>query len=112
MNVRGVVMKLYNPVTISTHCYKDVREHIESVCKDYPDKKVFAVGFSFSGMLLARRVGTNPEALPSNFVGGCGMCYPFFHRLCEEACFGQKYRLSLFKVFIRNMKKPFWIILK
>jgi predicted alpha/beta-fold hydrolase len=107
MNVRGVGMKLYNPVTISTHCYKDVREYIESVCKDYPDKKVFAVGFSFGGMLLARSLGTNPEALPSNFVGGCGVCYPFSIDSVKKHVLGKNIGFLYSKFSARNMKKTF-----
>lgn len=77
MNARGFGgIKLTSPMMISTYCSRDVREYLESVSFNNPDKKIFAVGFSFGGMLLARCLGTNPETLPQNIIGACGICYP------------------------------------
>jgi predicted alpha/beta-fold hydrolase len=77
MNLRGFSgIKLTSPHMISTHCYRDVREYIEHLCNTNPDKNIFAVGFSFGGMLLIRSIGTNPDTLPKNLIGGCGICYP------------------------------------
>lgn len=77
LNIRGFSgIKLTSPHMISTHCYRDVREYIEYLCKSNPEKRIFAVGFSFGGMLLIRSIGSNNETLPKNLIGGCGICYP------------------------------------
>jgi len=77
LNMRGIgKIQLNSPNMISTYCYLDVLEYINNVCTENPNKTVFGVGFSFGGMLLTRALGTNPEAIPKNFIGGCGICYP------------------------------------
>lgn len=77
LNTRGFGgIKLTTPHMINSHCYKDVREYIMYLAREYPDKKLFAIGFSYGGMLLARCLGTEPEKLPKNLVSGCGICYP------------------------------------
>ncbi len=77
LNIRGFSgIKLTSPHMISTHCCREVREYIEILCNSNPDKKIFAVGFSFGGMLLVRSIGSNTETLPKNLIGGCGISYP------------------------------------
>jgi predicted alpha/beta-fold hydrolase len=77
LNYRGFCgVKLYSPLMISTNCYKDVQEYIIKSCKENPWKKIFAVGFSFGGHLLAKALGDLPELIPPNFFAGCGICYP------------------------------------
>lgn len=77
INMRGIgKIQLTSPHMISTFCYLDVLEYINNVCAENLNKSVFAVGFSFGGMLLARALGANPNAIPKNFIGGCGICYP------------------------------------
>lgn len=77
INMRGIgKIELTSPHMISTFCYLDVLECMNNVCAENPNKTVFGVGFSFGGMLLARALGANPDAVPKNFIGGCGICYP------------------------------------
>jgi predicted alpha/beta-fold hydrolase len=77
INARGFSgMKLESPLMISSACYKDLSEYIDKVASENPHKKIFGVGFSFGGMLLARYLGSNAEKVPSNFMAGCGLCYP------------------------------------
>jgi predicted alpha/beta-fold hydrolase len=61
---------------ISSECYTDVKEYINFVCNQNPDKKVFAVGFSFGGLLLAKFLGVYYDKIPANFLAGTGICYP------------------------------------
>ena len=77
VNARGFGgMKLESPLMISSACYKDIEEYIQKVSLENPNKKIFGIGFSYGGMLLARYLGTNPAKIPSNFIAGCGICYP------------------------------------
>jgi predicted alpha/beta-fold hydrolase len=103
MNFRGIGMKLHNPMMISTNCYKDVREYIEHVCLHYPDKKVFAVGFSYGGMLLARYLGSDPNSIPANFVGGCGVCYPLSIESTKRHVFQGKSISFIYSQFRRGI---------
>jgi abhydrolase domain-containing protein 1/3 len=77
INARGFGgMSLYSPKMISSACYLDVKEYIEHIAKENPNKKIFGVGFSFGGMLLARYLGSMGDKVPENFHAGCGLCYP------------------------------------
>jgi len=77
INMRGLgKIQLTSLHMISTHCYLDVLEYIYNACFKNQSKMVFGVGLSYRGMLLARALGSNPDSLPENFIGGCGICYP------------------------------------
>lgn len=77
INARGFGgMPLFSPKMISSECYLDVKEYIEYVCKENSNKKVFGVGFSMGGMMLARYLGSVGDKVPENFHAGCGLCYP------------------------------------
>jgi len=77
VNARGFgEIKLFSPKMISSACFKDVGEYIERVCEENPNKKVFGLGFSFGGMMLARYLGTDPGKVPKNFLAGIGLCFP------------------------------------
>jgi predicted alpha/beta-fold hydrolase len=83
MNLRGFGVKLTTPQMVSTRSYIDVYEYLNYCCKTNPDKKVFAVGFSFGGMLLARCLGSQMD-IPNNLIGGCGLCYPICLKSVKE----------------------------
>jgi predicted alpha/beta-fold hydrolase len=76
LNARGFGIKATSPKLISTDCYKDVGEFILKTAEENKDKKIFGIGFSFGGMLLARFLGTVSDKIPSNFLAGCALCYP------------------------------------
>ena len=111
VNMRGMGnIKLSTPQMISTYSYKDVEEYLTHLCNENPSKNVFAVGFSFGGMLLSRCLGTNPEKLPKNLIGGCGICYPVClekTKIYGESKLGGIYpRFSLIKmkeIFFSNL---------
>lgn len=107
VNSRGFGGKLTTPHLMSPHCYKDVREYLEHVCKNNPNKKVFAVGFSYGGMLLARCLGTDPETLPKNLYGGCGICYPICIESTKNHVEGQL-RGFYSKYASKNIRKLFF----
>lgn len=108
INARGFGgIKLYSPLMISSRCYVDVAEYIVKVCNDNPDKKIFGVGFSFGGMLLARALGSCPDKIPLNFYAGCGICYPN----CLESCvnFAENKMYGIYsKPSCNNAKKIFF----
>jgi predicted alpha/beta-fold hydrolase len=113
MNVRGFGTKLTSPYMISTYSYNEVREYLEYTCLNNLDKNVFAVGFSFGGMLLARCLGS-AESLPSNLIGGCGICYPMCLQSTKNHVepqlngFYSKYvSKSLKKCFLENLDTIF-----
>jgi predicted alpha/beta-fold hydrolase len=76
INARGFGgMKLFSSQLISTNCYKDLEEYICKISEENKSKKIFAVGFSFGGLLLTRYLGSS-SVIPDNFLAGCGICYP------------------------------------
>jgi predicted alpha/beta-fold hydrolase len=76
LNSRGIGGKMTSPLMISSHCYSDIKEYLDYLNFTHPEKKVFCVGFSYGGMLLARCLGAFHSQLPSNLIGACGICYP------------------------------------
>ena len=107
MSMRGIGVKLNTPRMISLDCVKDLEEYIVHICKENPHKKIFCAGFSFGGMLLARYLGTNPNAVPKNLIAGAGICYPSNMGIAAnntEKNFGGIY--SRFSA--RNLKKIFF----
>jgi predicted alpha/beta-fold hydrolase len=107
LNARGIGgLKLTTPKLISTECYKDVAEYITKTSEENKDKKIFGLGFSFGGMLLARYLGTEPERVPDNFLAGCGLCYPCC--LEQAKSYGEFHFNGLYsKVVLKNLKQIF-----
>lgn len=107
INMRGSgKLKLNTPQMISTYCYKDVEEYIFNVCEENPSKNVFAVGFSFGGMLIVRTLGSNNNNLPKNFIGACGICYPVC--LHKSSQYGESHFGGIYPRFVcKNLKKVF-----
>lgn len=107
LNMRGVGIKLSTPKMISWDSYKDLEEYINKVSFDNPHKKIYAVGFSFGGMLLCRYLGSNPDGVPKNFISGAGVCYPPHMGVTAnnvETNYGGIYS----KFSARNLKKIFF----
>ena len=108
INARGFGgIALYSPKMISSECYLDVKEYIEHVSKEYPNKKIFGVGFSMGGMLLARYLGSVGDKVPVNFHAGCGLCYP----CCLEQTknYAEVHFNGLYsKVSLNNVKTTFF----
>jgi predicted alpha/beta-fold hydrolase len=107
INMRGIGIKLATPKMISWDSYKDLEEYIINISKENPHKKIYCVGFSFGGMLLARYLGTNPDAIPKNFIAGAGVCYPPHMGITAnnvETNYGGIYS----KFSARNLKKIFF----
>lgn len=114
MNVRGFGTKLTSPHMISTYCFNEVKEYLEYTCLKNLDKKIFAVGFSYGGMLLTRCLGSWSQNIPSNLIGGCGICYPMClkstknHVEPQLGGFYSKYgSRSLKKCFLDNLDTIF-----
>lgn len=107
LHSRGVLIKLSTPKMLSWDSYKDIEEYINYISSENPDKKIYCVGFSFGGMILARYLGTNPDAVPKNFIAGTGICYPTNMGITSKNCevtFGGIYS----KFSARNLKKIFF----
>jgi predicted alpha/beta-fold hydrolase len=115
LNARGFAgMNLESPLMISAACYSDLEEYIDTVARDNPNKKIFGVGFSFGGMLLARYLGNNPDRVPKNFLAGCGLCYPCClektKNYAEVHLFGVYSKASLYNVketFFKSLEVVF-----
>lgn len=100
-------MKLRSPLMISSACFKDLQEYIEKVCMENRDKKVFAVGFSFGGMMLARYLGESGDKVPSNFLAASGLCYPCC--LKETKNYAEVHFNGLYsKASLSNVKATFY----
>jgi predicted alpha/beta-fold hydrolase len=108
LNGRGLGgIKLTSPKLISTECYKDVAEYIKVTAEENRNKKIFGLGFSFGGMLLARFLGAESENVPKNFLAGCGICYP----CCLEDAknYGELHFNGLYsKPSLANLKEVFY----
>jgi len=77
INARGLGgIKLYNPIGICPYLFHDIGEYVNKISEENKKKKIFAVGFSYGGFLLSRFLGHEPEKIPENFYGACGICYP------------------------------------
>jgi predicted alpha/beta-fold hydrolase len=107
VNARGLAgIKLDSPFMVSSNCYKDLGEYIQTIAEQNKEKKIFAVGFSFGGYLLSRYLGTSSFNLPPNFLAGCGICYPicpYGIKNGEEKLYG-----IYSKATCNNMKKVFF----
>jgi len=115
INGRGFAgIKLYSPILISPYSFNDIGEYIKKIADENKDKKIFAVGFSYGGFLLSRYLGHDPDSIPSNFYGGCGICYPadmqITGRYCENTFNGIYTKGSLNKIkeiFFDNLDNIF-----
>jgi len=107
LNARGFEIKATSPKLISTGCYKDVGEFIIKTAEENKNKKIFGLGFSFGGMLLARFLGAEPDKVPKNFLAACGLCYP----CCLEQAknYGELHFNGLYsKPSLKNLKQIFY----
>lgn len=115
INARGFAgIKLYNPVIICPYLFHDIDEYVKKICEENKNKKVFAVGFSYGGFLLSRYLGFEPQNIPENFYGGCGICYPVdlqkTGKFCENTFNGiyTKGSLNVIKqIFFDNLENIF-----
>lgn len=106
LNARGFEIKPTSPKLISTMCYKDVAEYVIATAEENKDKKIFGLGFSFGGMLLARFLGAEPEKVPTNFLAASGICYPCC--LEEAKNYGELHFNGLYsKPSLSNIKEIF-----
>lgn len=115
INARGYAgMKLYNPIMCCPYLMNDIGEYINKCCTENPNKKIFAVGFSYGGYLLSRCLGNEADTLPKNFLGGCGICYPTnlieSGKFCENKFYGVYTKGSLLRlkeIFLSNLDSIF-----
>jgi len=106
MHMRGIGIKLSTPKMMSWDSFKDLEEYLQHLGNQYPDKKIYCVGFSFGGMLLARYLGTRGEDVPKNFIAGAGICYP--PHMGITASFTEKNYGGIYSMICtRNLRKIF-----
>ena len=106
MHMRGIGIKLSTPKMMSWESYKDLEEYLQHLGQIYPDKKIYCVGFSFGGMLLARYLGIRGDAVPKNFIAGAGICYPTHMGITAKSTeknYGGFYSM----ICTRNLRKIF-----
>jgi predicted alpha/beta-fold hydrolase len=61
MHMRGIGIKLSTPEMMFWDSFKDLEEYLQLLGNLYPYKKIYFVGFSFGGMLLAGYQSTRGE---------------------------------------------------
>lgn len=114
INSRGIGgMKLYNEKMICPDLYHDLWNYLQKLCLENKGKKVFAIGFSYGGHILTRCLAEYTKALPSNFIAGCGICYPTSVEKTERfldkfyGIYNRSIVNNIKKIFLRNVNNIF-----
>jgi len=108
MNFRGFGgLKLKTPKMVCIDSFKDVNEYLKKLSIENINNKIYCVGFSFGGMMLARIFGKDANILPGNIVAGAGICYPY--HLGQTAKYCEKNAGGIYSKFsFKNIKQCFF----